>query len=154
MRTKKITAYFTVEAGMIFPVVFGVVLLVIYLLLFQYNRCLLEQDVAALALKGCSIQKANKEDVMQELEYYANIMDRSKYLAWDWGAEHLVLEGATVRVEESGSLFFPFGEFVQWEEDNAWEVAVAYENQCVSPTNFLRFCRKVRERSEEEVAME
>ena len=45
-------AYFTVEAALVLPLVTGAILFVIYTMLFQYDRCLLEQDIGALALWG------------------------------------------------------------------------------------------------------
>ena len=47
---KKAGAYLTVEAALILPMVLGVIILVIYLLFFQYDRCLMEQNVGKLAL--------------------------------------------------------------------------------------------------------
>ena len=53
MKRKYYRAYFTVEAAVLYPVVLGVVLLMMYLLFFQYDRCLLEQDMGrAAGLRG------------------------------------------------------------------------------------------------------
>ena len=41
---KRVSAYMTVEAALIIPIVMGSILFVVYMMLFQYNRCLLEQD--------------------------------------------------------------------------------------------------------------
>ena len=42
---KESDAYFTVEAAILYPIILSVILLMTYLLLFQYDRCLLEQDI-------------------------------------------------------------------------------------------------------------
>ena len=40
---KAVKGYFTIEAALILPFVTGVILVILYLLFFQYNRCLLVQ---------------------------------------------------------------------------------------------------------------
>lgn len=61
MKRKYYRAYFTVEAAVLYPVVLGVVLLMMYLLFFQYDRCLLEQDMgepqSEAAAGGCRKKK-------------------------------------------------------------------------------------------------
>lgn len=49
---EKKNAYFTVEAALVLPIVIAALLFVIYMMLFQYDRCLLEQDMGAIALWG------------------------------------------------------------------------------------------------------
>ena len=142
---KKVKAYFTVEAAFVIPVVFGVMLLVIYLLIFQYNRCLQEQDMGALALKGCSIQAADKEALMEELQSYSGAIDHNKYLAWEQDAGSIALEGGNVRVEQSGKLKFLFGELLGWRGQEEWQVVTTFENQRLAQVSFLRACRKIED---------
>ncbi len=141
---KKVRAYFTVEAAVIIPVVFSVMMLVIYILMFQYNRCLQEQDMGALALKGCSIQAFDKEALMEELQKYSGAIERDKYLVWEQDAGSIILEGGHVRVEQSGKLTFPFGELLGWDGQEEWQVVTIFENQRLAPVSFLRACRKMK----------
>ena len=50
MQRKNYKAYFTVEAAVLYPIVLGVIVLMTYLLFFQYDRCLLEQDMGRAAV--------------------------------------------------------------------------------------------------------
>lgn len=52
---EKKNAYFTVEAALVLPIVIAALLFVIYMMLFQYDRCLLEQDMGAIALWGALV---------------------------------------------------------------------------------------------------
>ena len=52
-------AYFTVEAALVFSITISVILFVVYLLLFQYDRCLLEQDMGAMALWGSRVEASD-----------------------------------------------------------------------------------------------
>ena len=49
---------------MVVPIVLGMIMLLLYLAFFQYNRCLLEQDMTALSIKSCSEQAEEKEDLL------------------------------------------------------------------------------------------
>lgn len=48
--SKKINAYLTVEAACVIPIMLGVTILIISLMIYQYDRCLLEQDVSLYIL--------------------------------------------------------------------------------------------------------
>ena len=65
---KESDAYFTVEAAILYPIILSVILLMTYLLLFQYDRCLLEQDIGkATVLSGSkwTLTKEQLNDYMQ-----------------------------------------------------------------------------------------
>ena len=59
--------YFTVEAAMIFPFVMGVILLVIYMWFFQYDRCLMEQDYALITVLGTEKQGLSPEERVEHI---------------------------------------------------------------------------------------
>ena len=65
---KKENAYMTVEAALLFPFVIGSILFVIYMLFFQYDRCLLDQDMGAMALWGSTIQNSDTEALEAEIQ--------------------------------------------------------------------------------------
>ena len=54
---RKVDGFFTVEAAMVLSITLSAILLIIYLLFFQYNRCLMEQDMGTLALRGAVMQE-------------------------------------------------------------------------------------------------
>ena len=58
----KADGYFTVEAALIFPFVMGVILLVIYMWFFQYDRCLMEQDYALITVMATEKQKLKPQE--------------------------------------------------------------------------------------------
>ena len=50
-RQREAGGYFTVEAAIVLPVVLGVYVFLITVLLVQYDRCVLEQDMASMIVK-------------------------------------------------------------------------------------------------------
>lgn len=139
----KVPAYFTAEAAMVLSVTLGIILLLVYIIIFQYDRCLLEQDIGALALKGCSVQATNKNELLQELELYGNEIYMDKYVAWKSDEISIALSGNTVKVEQKGQLLFPFAEKSDFGEKEKWEVKAMYENKSISPVLFLRTYRRL-----------
>lgn len=140
---KEKNAYFTVEAAIIFSLVIFVNVLLIYLGIFQYNRCLMEQDMGLLVLKGCTIQEDEKERVMQKLQYYADKIDKEKFLMWKEESKGMRLEKGTLQIEQRGSLYFPFTGMWEGESESHWETIRKYENQRVNPVSVIRKYRRL-----------
>lgn len=139
---KQENAYFTVEAAMVMPIVIFTIVMLVYLLFFQYNRCLMEQDMGALALKGCSIQEDDKEALMQTLGYYANKTDKDKYVMWNMNDAEIKLETDKIEVLQKGGLIFPFSGFMK-EVDTRWDTVAVYKNQRINPVDFIRMYSKL-----------
>ena len=135
-------AYLTVEAALILPMVLGVVLLVIYLLFFQYDRCLMEQNVGKLAMRGCTFQLMDSKEIVARIVAQSRQTDE-RFLAWELGDIKVTIKGNRVRVERSGELEFPFKRFVFWQAESAWQSQIAYENYRIEPVQFIRNCRKI-----------
>lgn len=127
-------AYFTVEAALVLPVVLSVLLFVIYAMFFQYNRCVAEQDLGVLALRGAVSRTEDKELLAEEIEKYASEVDYGKYFMWKAGGIDLKLEGNQLRVSVQGELSYPL---------HVWKTMSVYENHRVNPTFFVRQCRKL-----------
>lgn len=140
---KRISAYFTLEATMILTLVTGVIVVLIYLMFFLYNRCLADQDVGTMALRGCSVQAESKEELLQKLEDDVIQMDTEKYIGWKQGATQITLREDKVRVERTGSLLFPFAGIVPGEIDREWKTQRSFENRRFFPVAFLRSFRKI-----------
>lgn len=138
-RMDGLEGYFTVEAAMVLPMVCVVVILIVYLWFFQYNRCLMEQDMGVLALRGAAMQGDNTERI-DKLREQADTLYTEKYIAWDRGEIALAIGHGVVTVEQTGSIRLPFGKSAGGA--NAAEVTVSYENHLVSPVSFVRNYRK------------
>lgn len=138
---RKTEGYFTVEAAMVLPMVFMAILWIIYLWFFQYNRCLMEQDVGILALRGAVLQAEDNEDRMRQLRGLANAVYREKYIAWECGEIELKLEKGTISVKQNGRIRFPFG-MIAYGKQMA-ETTASYENYIISPVSFIRNYHKI-----------
>ncbi len=140
---KKTDAYLTVEAVLVLPVVLAVVVLVIYLWFFQYDRCLMEQNMGKLALRGCSLQVTDKKELAQTLYRQSEQIDPESYLAWDAAHAEITLKGNQVNIRQEAFLKFPFQGLAFWRGDAGWKTAAEYKSRRIAPMTFIRNCRKI-----------
>ena len=146
IKRKGCGAYFTVEATLVLPLVMSAVLLDIYLFCYQYDRCLLEQDIGSLMLWCNEAILENTDTVEDQEEKIQNRMSeiyRDKYIAWELTRIDVQLEKNRITVVGSGQLVFPVPVWNFWNNINIWEDEVTYESRSISPVFYIRQMRKL-----------
>lgn len=138
-------AYLTVEAALVFPVVLGTVFFIVYMLLFQYDRCLMEQDLGALALWGSRVKAESPEELQSMIQKRTNEIYRDKYAAWKMIVLDVKVEHNRFAVTGKGQLTFPVLGINFWDKDNVWETGTDYHFWRISPTDFVRLCNRAKE---------
>ncbi len=132
----KENAYFTVEAALVFPVAAGIIIFIIYMLLFQYDRCLQEQDIGAAMLWGSRLKEEDSEGLQGRMQGRLANIDRDKYAAWEFTRLRASIEKNVISVRGEGRL-------VLVGARNAWCVESEFQCGRLSPTAFIRLCRGV-----------
>lgn len=135
--------YFTVEAALVFPLALGTVLFVAYMLLFQYDRCLMEQDLGALTLWGVRAEGESTEELRKLIRERADGIYWDKYAVWKMETLEVKLEKNTFSAAGRGRLAFPVPGFNFWSRDNFWEAEAEYHFWRISPTDFVRLCNRL-----------
>lgn len=141
-KNNAVGGYFTVEAALLFPFVMGVILLVIYMFFFQYDRCLMEQSAAVLAMRGCTLQIVDTAELVQEMVRQGGKEDRP-YVAWEVEEVRVQTKGNAFIVTRNGRLKFPFRGLDFWNGSIHWEDEARYENHRIRPVTFIRNYRKL-----------
>lgn len=98
--------YFSVEAALVLPAVLGVYLFLFAVLLVQYDRCLLEQDLASMLVKTSN----HPGTPQQQLEYLQELTaawDREQYLWIQLQSPHFTIQGQQIRLEAAGEYKVP-----------------------------------------------
>ncbi len=140
MQNKRIDAYFTVEAAVLYPLVLGVIVLMIYLLFFQYDRCLLDQDMGRAAVIAGSRWMEKKEELNRQLQKKEMFFDKSKYIAWETELPLWKLEENHVTVEQSGRLKYPFAGM--GTEQKYWSARASFQAERNNPVVHVRKYQK------------
>ena len=117
---QKQNAYFTVEAALILPLVMSALLMELFLLTFQYDRCVLEQDVNRMTICAAAVAGDTTEELEQKI--------RSRMQTVNGG----------------GSFELPLPEWNLFTGESTWGAEVKRKAIKVSPTDFIRLYRKVK----------
>lgn len=143
---KSVNAYFTVEAALVLPLVMGVMIMGLYLFCYQYDRCLLEQDMGSLMIRSCEIAAENvdrTEEIRRDIELRAAELNLNKYAAWEMTALDIKLEKNRISLTGQGQLTFPIPSWNLWNHNNVWEAKVSYGSSRLSPVFYIRQYRKI-----------
>ncbi len=125
-----------------FPIVLGVILFTIYLLFFQYDRCILEHSTGVLAMRGCTLQIVGGEELVRELQDQSR-EENSGTLAWSTEDAEISMRKNCVSIRRSGGLNFPFRGYWPESIDCVWKWSVIRESHRIRPVNFIRNYRKI-----------
>ncbi len=68
MRRRRVAGYLTVEAALVLPVALLVICLVIYLGIYQYDRCIAQQDVQIAVLRASGMIGATTQEARIRME--------------------------------------------------------------------------------------
>lgn len=95
--------YLTIEAAMIMPVVLGIVILVMRIWFFRYDRVLQDMDTCAVVVR-CMEQKDMNAD--EKAAYIVEQMQgryKDHYIAWSFGDISASCRGGSVSCSVTGS---------------------------------------------------
>lgn len=140
------------EAALVLPVALAVILLTIYLFFYQYDRCLMEFDTITLFVKSREQWGEEKEVAAERLNRGIADLSGGAYVAWEQGEVRYLLKGNTLRIENAGSVRFPFSGFGLSVGGSIWETQTVYEEEKWNPVTTLRLVRRVKESVTDEPA--
>ena len=133
-------AYFTVEASLVLPIVLGSMIFVICFLLFWYNRCLMEQNTAILAVSVAQVGESSQEARQKQLLRWQTGYVTNEHYAWKMSNIHLSIQHRDIQVARSGELLLG---------DRIWKSEASCDTLIMNPTAFLRLYRRINLNLEE-----
>lgn len=137
-------AYFTVEAAFILPLTMGVIVLLIYLMFYQYDRCLFEQDMGIAAMRASILQTEDNRAKLEELNRQADRIYLDKYVAFQPEAIVGRIQLGKVEASRKAAVMVPFPNISAWTGRDSWSMETCFSNRSITPTWFIRACRKIR----------
>ena len=126
--------YMTVEAACIMPIVLYVQIFLLYLMFYQYDRCLLEQDTVLAAVKG-EERLAGRE--------------KERYLAFRGSAAEVKKGVGTVKAKMEGEVILPFSQIAEWLGGRNMKMKAAFEKWEVDPVFWIRLYQKTEKEGAE-----
>ena len=130
--------YMTVEASMVLPIAFGVIMFVLSLLFYSYDRCLLEQEVAALIVRSEYLAGEDLEEKVRNVDGAVREWYLDKYVWMDIEVPEIQVGANGIQVKAKGTFLGPF----------FGTALVEREEMRLSPTFLIRQNRKLKELAE------
>lgn len=143
---RSVKAYFTLEAVLVLPLVLGVIGVVLFLLAYQYDRLVLEQDMGMLSVRISSFD-VSWDETGQEFARLQQGLAREKYLLGTWKAPELDVSPG--RVSVSGQLQLPLWMWGPMLGKPEGGISTSYRNHKLSPLFVIRSCERVKNDWEE-----
>lgn len=130
---RRIEGYLTVEAALLLPIVIGVIVYVIYFQLFWYNRCLMDQETAMIAVKSVQTGSVDMETIQKEILQWRENFLTDRHVGWEKERPVLTARFNELSISAKGRLKLPYA---------LWNAETTYEVSRINASVFLRGCRK------------
>ena len=129
---------------MVMPFAVFVILLAVSLFVFQYDRCLMEQDMAAQTLKATAVEAATAEELTEKIQMQTAGLYRNKYVAWDVIMLEVKMKKGVIEAVCEGKFRFLMPDWNFWNRENIWNVRTEYKAHRINPVSFIRNCRRIK----------
>ena len=142
-KNKNISAYMTVEISLLFPVFVMVLMCIIYLAFYAYNRTIAFQNSAICALygKGFSYIDMEEEELVERMYVVLNKLNCEQYIALDYLKQKAGTDGNYIEVRQEGNVKIPMLNPEVMAQINFTERVFVHKQNAIS---YVRGIRKVR----------
>ena len=134
--------YLTIEAAMIMPVVLGIIILVMRIWFFRYDRVLQDMDTCAVVIRCMEQQDL---DVEEKASYIIEQMQgryKEHYIAWNFGDISVLCRGDSVSCTVTGSSGPLAGISGLWDEPDSMSASSERERTILPEVFVIRTYRK------------
>ena len=135
--------YMSVEASLMLPLSFMVILLVLRLWFFRYDSVLQEMDTAAVVVRTLQQQDLNSEEKAQYAVSQIQNRYKDQYIAWTFGDIRAVCRGNYVECTLCGECGQMPGVSIFGELGEVWQSSVTRTRRIESEVFVIRTYRKV-----------
>lgn len=145
-KKKDLSAYMTIEAGLLFPIFILVLVIILYLILFKYNEVTAFQNVAIAAMYGkdFSYTEEEKDKLVERMYGILEKLNDNQYLAFSTFEQKVKLEKSDIMISQSGSMKIPF-----INEDMVDKLLLS-EKVIVDTKNYIFYIRQMRKVREDD----
>ena len=140
-KRKALDGYMTLEATCLMPIILFCLLFIIYLGFWEYDKCLVEQDIFAIMLRGSNAIDLSNEELNQYLA--GNVFAENKYLYLGSVQEKIGVSKEEMRFQWSGEIKTILNNNQMLGSINTFVLQGSYQVQRYDPISFIRNCRKV-----------
>ena len=143
MSLKKENGYFSLEACMVMPLVFYLLLFVIYAGFYQYDRCLLEQDIYRMLIRAGQVRSADNREEKKKIKEEDDRWYYDKYALCQIGTKNIEVDYGKIQIAQKAALRVNIPILTEWSGKPEWIFeanVICVRNR---PVDTIRKCRKV-----------
>ena len=131
----------TLEATCLMPIILFCLLFIIYMGFWEYDKCLVEQDIFSAMLRGSNAVDMSNEELNQYLA--GNVFAENKYLYLEGVQEEISVSKEEMTFRWKGAVKTVLNNNQMLSGVNAFTLQGSYLVQRYDPISFIRNCRKV-----------
>lgn len=143
---------FTIEAALVMPIIIIIIVMLLYLGFFLFNRCLITQEAYIGALRGSLYDEQLKENIFDKDIYVQNELEKqmgNKAIALrklDW---NILVENKKITVKADAFVSIPFKQLLRNNGfQNGWSISTQKENAIIHEVEIIRNIRKIEKQVE------
>ena len=137
-------AYMTVEASMIFPIIFGGILFTVYLGLYLYNVGVIKQVSYIAALRGSQLTQASSKQIELYVEEELEKLIKDKILGTGEIEKDIRISVNKIKVKIEMKMTVPFMEGIPWGKE-LWNIKSEVKVNRINPVDIIRGVRRINE---------
>ena len=142
MCKKEEQAYMTVEASLVLPTIIGGIIFILYLGIFLYNYCTINQTAYIAALRGSQIKNVSTDEMDNYVKKQIDELLFQNILAREEVKKEVSTSIGKVTVKMSTDVNIPFSDLLS-AKIHIWEIKTeGYANR-VNPIEIIRGVRKI-----------
>ena len=141
-KEKDISAYMTVEVSLLFPIIVMVILCVIYLAFYSYNKALAFQNAGICALYGKNgLEETEDKEWVEKMYRVLQLINKGQFMAALNLKQQVSIENSHIVISQEGNVKIPiFNQEIMSKLSFSEKVKVSEQ----SGVFFIRQVRKVK----------
>ena len=137
-------AYMTVEASLVFPIILGGIIFIIYLGIYLYNISVIKQTAYIAALRGSRLMTYSSSEVEEYVKEQLDNLLNSKILIKENINQEVKVSSGKIKVKLSIDFMIPLSEGI-FSEMKLWKIEKEAEVIRYHPVELIREVRKRNE---------
>ena len=142
MCKKERSAYLTMEASLVIPIILGGIIFILYIGFYLYNFAIINQVAYIAALRGSQMKQASSSQVKNYVEEQVDELLSHQILAREDIEKEVNVSAGKIKVKIYTSMNPLFAKLMPLQEEN-WEISGEAQVSRVKPIEIIRGVRKI-----------
>ncbi len=144
MKKKNLHGYMTIEAALLMPLIWFIMLFTIFCGFFQYDRCIGEQDCKIVLLRASNMKEKSETEIRQKVLEKGELAGKRKLLFSDSVERELHVMDKKAEMAIKGTVKTVLHNLINDAGKENFTYGAVYEADRYDPVGFIRTCRRLK----------